>query len=137
MSATQREPIVVVKRAWDEEANIQELIAYLQDDEGNQNKIINFIPSIDDGTKGIEHLLMRLMQKFRDHVEEAELLDGVIFHEFTKCLAGSTLCAWNHIINDPENGYHGDEMQPSLKPAIVSVTRFVVVKTWGRRREGR
>lgn len=108
MSATQREPIVVVKRAWDEEANTQELVAYLQDDEGNRNKIINFIP-IDDGTKGIEHLLMRTMQKFRDHVEEAELLDGVIFREFTKCLAGSTLRAWNHIINDPENGYHGDE----------------------------
>ena len=99
MSAIQRQPLIVVKRAWEEEAPIAELVSYIQDDDGNSRKIVNFVP-IDDGTRGIEHLLMRTMIKYRDHVHEAELLDAEVFRDFTKCLAGSTLRYWNHIIGD-------------------------------------
>jgi hypothetical protein len=73
MSATQNAP-VVVKKAWEDEATKQELVDYftVENEEGGETsrKIVNFV-SIDDGSRGVEHLLMHTFTEFMIHASEA------------------------------------------------------------------
>ena len=63
MSATLN-PLIVVEKAWKEDAPKQELIAYVKVSNSNEKKkIVNFIP-IDDGSRGIEHLVGHTMKQF-------------------------------------------------------------------------
>ena len=74
MSATQNAPIIVVQKAWDDEATKQELVDYVtvENEEGGETsrKIVNFV-SIDDGSRGVEHLLMHTFTEFMIHATEA------------------------------------------------------------------
>lgn len=108
MSATEHEPIVVVKKAWEEEASKQELVNYVPAaDGGHEKKVVNFVP-IDDGTRGIEHFMMYTFKQFMRHAAEAHLDHQDLFTNFVKVLSGSTLAYWENII-DHEPGYAPDE----------------------------
>lgn len=100
MSATQNAPIIVVKKAWEEDAPKQELVDYTPvNEQGEQaRKIVNFVP-IDDGSRGVEHLLMNTYNDFLIHAREAQLNGPDTFSKFEKCLSGSTLRFWKHIIH--------------------------------------
>ena len=118
MSATQNKPLVIVKRAWDDNAPKQELVDYLtipaeqEGERARERKIVNFVP-VDDGTRGIEHFMMYTLVQFINHATEADLTSEEKFNKFGKVLAGSTLRYWNHIVLvDVDPGYdeaHRDE----------------------------
>jgi hypothetical protein len=89
MSATLRKPLVVVKKYWKEDAPKQELTAYLTvAGSTEKKKVVNFIP-IDDGLRGIEHLVGHTM-----NAKEA-LVEKDLFQEFIKCLDGATSICGN------------------------------------------
>jgi hypothetical protein len=98
MSATLRNPLIVVGKAWKEEAPKQELTAYIKVSNSNEKKkVVNFIP-IDDGSRGIEHLVGHTMKQFDRHAKVA-LEEGELFREFVKCLDGPTLHMWELIVS--------------------------------------
>ena len=71
MSATQNTPIIVVKKAWEDDAPKQELVDYTTPEEEGEHdgKIVNFV-AIDDGSQGVEHLLMNTYNDFTIHANE-------------------------------------------------------------------
>jgi hypothetical protein len=98
MSSSENKPIIVVERAWETEASKQELVTYVPDENGEHHrKIINFIP-IDDGTRGVEHLVMHTFKTYLHHITEADIEGEEIFIQFAKCLSGSSLAYWDHIV---------------------------------------
>jgi hypothetical protein len=123
MSATLRNPLIVVEKAWKEDAPKQELIAYIKVSNSNEKKkIVNFIP-IDDGSRGIEHLVGHTMKQFDRHAKEA-LEEGELFREFVKCLDGPTLHMWElivsgHFPNDKDkNKANFEQAQKLLKNEV-------------------
>jgi hypothetical protein len=66
--------IIVVKKAWEDDAPKQELVDYMTPEEEGEHgcKIVNFV-AINDGSRGVEHLLMNTYNDFMIHVNEAEL----------------------------------------------------------------
>jgi hypothetical protein len=99
MSATLRKPLVVVEKSWKEDAPKQELTAYVAiAGSTEKKKVVNFIP-IDDGSRGIEHLVGHTMKQFDRHAKEA-LVEKDLFQEFTKCLDGATLHMWELIVSE-------------------------------------
>ena len=103
MSGTQNAPVVVVKKAWEDVATKQELVDYVtvENEEGGETsrKIVNFV-SIDDGSQGVEHLLMHTFTEVMIHASEAELDGPAKFAKFEKCLSGSMLRFWKHIVRE-------------------------------------
>ena len=103
MSATQREPLIKIERAWKEDAPTKELVAYVDrdDDPSKKRKVVNSV-DIGDGTAGIEHLVAHTMEQFHNHEEEAKLQGSECFRDFPKCLEGATLRMWEQIVHhDP------------------------------------
>lgn len=110
MSATLREPLIKVERGWEEEAARQELVDYaeVEGDDTDVRKIVNKV-AIDDGSKGIEHLVARTMEQFDRHAKEANYQGIKAFSNLPKVLDGSTLRFWEQIVEyDP--GYRAEEM---------------------------
>ena len=118
MSATQRQPIIVVKRAWEEDAPNKELVHYVPISHKKEKKVVNFIP-IDDGTRGIEHLMMQTYDQFDRHAKECGLKHQELFVEFTKCLGGSTLRYWQHILKDYADD--ADQVTANFAPAVAKL----------------
>ena len=101
MSATLRNPLVLVEKEWKEDTPKQELIAYVKvsGSATEKKKVVNFIP-IDDGSRGIEHLVGHTMKQFDRHATEAALGEKELFQEFMKCLDGPTLHMFELIVSD-------------------------------------
>lgn len=118
MSATLRKPLIVVEPAWTDDANTRELVAYVDRDEDTSRKVVNSV-AIDDGTRGIEHLVSLTVEQFNRHAREAELDGMEQFRDFTKCLDGSTLSFWEQVMNDPDDGYdEEDQTTDAFKEAV-------------------
>jgi len=103
MSATLREPLIKVERAWSKDAKTQELTAYVEreDDPDEKRKVVNHV-AIDDGTRGIEHLVAHTMEQFDRHAKESQLSGAEQFRDFAKCLDAATLRMWNQVVQyDP------------------------------------
>jgi hypothetical protein len=92
----------------------------VENEEGGETsrKIVNFV-SIDDGSRGVEHLLMHTFTEFMIHASEAELDGPAKFAKFEKCLSGSTLCFWKHIVRE-EPGYPalGNRTEDAFQDAV-------------------
>ena len=112
MSSTLRDPLIKIKRAWTKDASRQELVDYVlppnaDPEDRPTQKICNKIP-IDDGSKGIEHLVAQTLEQFKRHAQEANYDGPALFANLTKCLSGSTLRYWEQIVShDP--GYVAEE----------------------------
>lgn len=75
------------------------MIAYVPyaHDEDKTRKVVNNV-AIDDGSRGIEHLVSCTMEQFERHANEAELEEDELFCEFTNCLEGATLRMGEQIV---------------------------------------
>jgi hypothetical protein len=79
--------------------------------------------AIDDGTKGLEHLVMHTMEQFNHHAREGHLEFKDLFREFG--LDGATHCMWDLIIESypgyPEAQqmmYYFHEAEAKLKDKV-------------------
>ena len=120
MSATLRKPLIVVKKAWKEDAPKQELVEYVAVTGGKDlKKVVNFIP-IDDGSRGVEHLVGHTIKQFKRHAKEAVPEDD-LFQEFTKCLDGVTLHMWE-LIKVDKFPLETDETKKNFEKALSLLT---------------
>jgi hypothetical protein len=118
MSATQRDPLIKIERAWKEDAPTKELVAYVErdDDPSKKRKVVNSV-AIDDGSAGIEHLVAHTMEQFHRHEHEAKLQGTECFRDFPKCLNGATLRMWEQIVHDDPGYVEADQTKYNFTDA--------------------
>ncbi len=79
----------------------------------------------DDGSLGLEHLLMRTLKKFSAHVKKADLKDIKRFERFGQCLEGASERYWNNVLRGKKFCKEEDRTNDSFKVAINELIRHV------------
>ena len=86
----------------------------------------------DDGTKGIEYLVLVVVQEFMEAAAELEFQDEELFTNFAKILRGNTKQKWLTIINgvDIQDEATFREALQELYVSIVGPNQCNMVKHW-------
>lgn len=79
----------------------------------------------DDGSLGLEHLLMRTLKKFSAHVNKADLKDVKKFERFGQCLEGASERYWNEVLRGSKFRREEDRTDDNFKVAINELIRHV------------